>query len=215
MGQFQIPLSMPGGFKNLEAAKKHREIISTASSLRAQATETAEDLKSVDKADISSTPSDAWTDLADGLGHVIMVGDNDDGSVRGLELNYSPDTGEVQSLQVDIPRGTLTQTGDQNGSLSAAFKWETKNEQGEVEDVLQFRFDDDRQTLSVMDPGGDVPAIFGDVDPNSLTGGLLQETVPLIHVPSKKDLEQFGQSLLHMDHENLSLTEGGLILPRG
>lgn len=215
MGQFQIPLSMPGGFKNLQAAKKHREIVSTAQSLRAQASETAQDLQSVDKAEVSSTPSDQWTDLADGLGHVIMVGDNDDGSVRGIELNYSPETGQVQRLQVDIPSGVLTQTGDQSGDLSPTYKWETKTEDGEIADTLQFRFDDARQTLSITDPDNNVPAIFGDVNPKELTGGLWQQPVPIIQEPSKSDLEKFKKGLFQSPRQGFQFTEGGLILPEG
>lgn len=211
MGQFQIPLSMPGGFKNLEAAKKHREIVGKALALREQAAEAATDLKSVDRADIGSTPSDEWTDLADGAGHVIMVGDNEDGSVRGLELTYDTESGDVRRLEADVPEGKLTQTGDQSGNLSATYKWEEKNEQGEIVQVTQFRFDEARNTLSVTDPNNEVPAIFGSVDPKELVGGIFQQPVPILVEPSKGDIARFGRA--RQQGQGSLLSSGGLILP--
>ena len=128
MGQVDIPLSMPGGFKSLSAAKAHREITSKVQSLRASAEEAAQDLRSIDVAEIDSTPSDQFIDLAPGKGHVITIWDavdakkvenqntpqarladhypassRDSGAVSGLELNYDPATGQVRQFVADVP----------------------------------------------------------------------------------------------------------------
>ena len=152
MSQVNIPISMPGGFKSMEAAKAHRQVVAKAQGLRAQASEASNDLKQVDRAEIGSTPSDEWTDLAAGMGHVIMIGDNEDGSVRGLELSYDPQSGRVREFVADVPEGKLTQGPEvPDSTMSPTYKWEENGADGQV-NVTYFKFDDNRNVLSILDP---------------------------------------------------------------
>lgn len=183
MSQVSIPISMPGGFKSMEAAKAHREVVAKAQGLRNQANEAANDLKSVDRADIDTTPSDEWTDLAPGIGHVIMVGDNEDGSVRGLELKYNPENGLVRGLVADVPEGKLTQGPESADSpISPTYKWEEKGPNGQSH-TTYFKFDDRRNVLAILDPQSDNPQVIANGNPkviNELAGKTLQGGIPIL-----------------------------------
>lgn len=180
MGQVDIPISMPGGFKSLGAAKAHREITSKVQSLREQATTTAEDMMGQDIADISSTPSKEWTDLAPGLGHVIMVGTDQDGNSRGVEVNYDPSTKQVRHFVAEVPGGRLTQGPASVGEsrFSPTFKWEEG--EGDKATTTYFKFDDQRGVISILDLDNDTPAILGDAKLPDLTGKTFQGGIPII-----------------------------------
>ncbi len=171
MSQFDIPIRMPGGFKSLEAAKAHREIVGKLVEKRAMAAEAAEDLKSIDKVEIDSTPSDLYTDLAPGKGHVILLSQPEGQPLLGAELNYDPNTGETRRLVIDLDSRKLTQAGE-------SFKLEQNGEGGSS--TTYFRFDDRRGVVSVVDPERQVPAIFGDADPKELTAKTLQASQPIL-----------------------------------
>jgi hypothetical protein len=205
MGQVDIPLSMPGGFKSLSAAKAHREITSKVQSLRASAEEAAQDLKEIDIAEIDSTPSDQFIDLAPGKGHVITIWDavaaknvenqaspqarlaqnfpadsQDSDAVSGLELNYDPATGQVRQFTADIPEGKLTQWSQAPGShLSSTFKWEESRDDGTLQSTY-FKFDDRRQVVSILDQNNETPSILGDANVNDLIGRTFQGQIPII-----------------------------------
>ena len=185
MSQVSIPISMRGGFKSMEAAKAHREVVAKAQGLRNQANEAAVELKSVDRADIDSTPSDEWTGLAAGIGHVIMVGDNEDGSVRGLELKYNPENGLVRSFSAEVPEGKLSQGPETaDSSTSPTYKWEEKGENGQNQ-VTYFKFDDRRNVLAILDPDprNENPKVIADGNSkitNELAQGTLQGGIPII-----------------------------------
>src|SRR5690606_33216490 len=130
--------------------------------LRSQAEETSKDLMQADVAEIGSTPSNEWTDLAPGLGHVIMVGDNEDGSVRGVELSYNPENGQVRNFVAEVPEGKLTQGPSSPGSnLSPTFKWEADTNNDGKAETTYFKFDDNRGVISILDLDNDTPAILG------------------------------------------------------
>jgi len=212
MGQVDIPISMRGGFKNLQAAKAHREITSKLQSLRANAQEAANDLKQIDVADIDSTPSEQFKDLAPGKGHVITIWDAVEGkaakaadspqgrlagryadehadgdSVSGLELKYNTGTGAVTQFTADIPEGKLTQWADlPNDNFSSTFRWEENQENGSVE-TTYFKFDDRRGVVSILDQKNDTPAILGDADVNELTKGTLQGGINIIAQASTEE----------------------------
>jgi hypothetical protein len=176
--QVYIPLSKPGGFKDLNAAKVHREVVAKAQELRDTADETIGDLKSADVADIGSTPSDEWTDLAAGKGHVIMVGDNDDGTVRGVELRYNPENGDVRSFTADVPQGKLTQgISSSEEGISPTYKWE-ENKGGQVE-TTYFKFDDKAGVLAILDPNNQTPSILKGVNPKEIEGGFIMNPLTI------------------------------------
>ena len=182
MSQINIPISMPGGFKSMEAAKAHRQVVAKAQGLRAQASEASNDLKQVDRAEIGSTPSDEWTDLAAGMGHVIMIGDNEDGSVRGLELSYDPQSGRVREFVADVPEGKLTQGPEvPDSTMSPTYKWEENGADGQV-NVTYFKFDDNRNVLSILDPKSDNPKVIAGGNPkviNELAQKTIQGGIPI------------------------------------
>ncbi|MCA9775909.1 MAG: hypothetical protein KC800_04300 [Candidatus Eremiobacteraeota bacterium] len=177
MSQVNIPIKLQGGFKNVEAAMAHRQVVNKATELRSQANEAANDLKSVDRADIGAVSSDEWTDLADGMGHVIMIGDNEDGSVRGMELSYDPQSGRTREFVAYVPQGKLTQGPEiQDSNLSPTYKWEEKG------DTTYFKFDDNRNVLSILDPKSDNPKIIAGGNPNivnELARGTIQGGIPI------------------------------------
>ncbi|MFA5507308.1 MAG: hypothetical protein WC314_04645 [Vulcanimicrobiota bacterium] len=182
MSQINIPISMPGGFKSMEAAKAHRQVVAKAQGLRSQAAEASNDLKAADRAEIGSTPSDEWTDLAAGIGHVIMLGDNEDGTVRGLELSYNPENGQVRQFIADVPEGKLTQGPETaDSALSPTYKWEEKNPDGQT-NVTYFKFDDNRNVLAILDPKSDNPSVIAGGNPkviNELARNTIQGGIPI------------------------------------
>lgn len=170
--QVYIPLSKPGGFENLAAARVHHDVVGKAQDLRAKAEGTIEQLREQDRVDIGSTPSDSFKDLASAKGHVIVLADSDEGNA-GFELRFNPDNGRTTSFVADLPQGKLTQgadTGADDG-ISPTYKWEEKV-QGKVQ-TTYFKFDDKSGMLAILDPDNEQPAILKGVEPNQVEGGLV------------------------------------------
>ena len=127
---------------------------------------------SVDKADIGAVPSDPWTDLANDAGHVIMVGEDENGASTGLELKFNPQDGRVNSFTADTPQGKLSQgiSSSQDG-ISPTYKWE-ENVNGQPQ-TTYFKFDDNAGVLAILDPNNQQPAILEGVDASSVEGGFI------------------------------------------
>ena len=173
LNQVYIPLSQRGGFKNLESTMAHERVVGLAQNLRNQSTEMIQGLMSEDVADIQSTPSVPYKDLADGKGHVIMLAKNESGSTSGVELKYNPESGRANSFVADLPEGKLTMGADLGGDdgISPTYKWET-NHGGNAE-TTYFKFDDKSGTLAILDPNNQQPSILDGVDPNTYQSGSL------------------------------------------
>lgn len=171
MGQFDIPLSMPGGFKSLADAKAHRNVVSKLTENRDLAVETAGDMREIDEVDISSTPSDLYKDLAAGKGHVILLSQPEGSPLLGAELNYNPADESTRQLVMDLDSSKLTQVG-------STFKIEEGA--GPAKTTTYFKFDDKRGVVSVLDTEHDVPAIFGEANPQTIIGGTLQGGIPIL-----------------------------------
>lgn len=173
MGQLDIAIAMPGGFKNKETAMAHRRLIGKLTAHRDQMKELAQDLIGEDRVDLGDkVPSTPWKDLAPGAGHVVMVGENESGEVSGYELKYRPKDGSTIHLSVETPELELSQSSTETFCL----------EEGEGKDksVTYFKFDDTRGVVSILDPNNEVPKIIGDADPKSLIHGTIQGGVPMI-----------------------------------
>lgn len=173
MGQIDIPLRMPGGFKDMKVAMAHRKVVGKLTAHREQMKELVGDLIGEDKVDLGDkVASDPWTDLAPGQGHVVMVGENEEGAVSGYELRYRPDSGSVLSASVETPDMSLSQSSSETYRL----------EEGEGDDktVTYFKFDDNRGVVGVLDPNNDVPALLGDANPRELAKGTIQGGIPMI-----------------------------------
>ncbi len=173
MGQLDIPIAMPGGFKNKEAAMAHRRIVGKLTAHREQMKELASDLVGEDRVDLGDkVPSSPWKDLAPGEGHVVMVGEDESGAISGYELKYRPKDGSTVHLSVETPDLKLSQSSSETYCL----------EEGEGADkvVTYFKFDDARGVIGVLDPNNDVPKVIGDADPRSLIKGTLQGGIPMI-----------------------------------
>lgn len=176
--QIYIPLKKPGGFESLEAVKAHHEVVEKATSLRAKAEGTIEQLREQDRVDIGATGSDDWTDLASAKGHVIVVGGSDEGRV-GFELRFNPDNNRTSSFVADLPDGKLTQGADVGGNdgISPTFKWE-EDVKGEHQ-TTYFKFDDKAGMLTILDPDHKNPAILKGVDPHLVEGGFVSNPMTI------------------------------------
>lgn len=171
MGQFDVPLSMAGGFSSLADAKAHRNITSKLQQHRELATETANDMREIDEVEIGSTPSDLYKDLAAGAGKVILLSQPEGSPLLGAELSYDPADNSTKHLVMELSDSKLTQYGS---------TYRLDEGQGKDEVTTYFRFDDNRGVVSILDPDSEVPRVFGDADPNKLTKGVLQPGVPNI-----------------------------------
>jgi hypothetical protein len=171
MGQYDIPLSMSGGFQSLADAKAHRNVMSKLLDNRNLATETADDMREIDAVELGSTPSDLYKDLAAGKGHVIILSQPEGRPVLGAELNYNPADGSTKSMVMDFGDSKLTQYGS---------TYKLDEGEGKEQVTTYFKFDDNRGVVSVLDPDAEVPRIFGEADPDKLTKGVLQPGVPTI-----------------------------------
>ena len=171
MGQFDIPLSMAGGFSSLADAKAHRNVTSKLLQHRDLAAETAEDMRSIDAVEIGSTPSDLYKDLAPGQGKVIILSQPEGQPLLGAELDYNPADGSTRNMVMDFGDSKLTQFGG---------TYRLDEGQGQEKVTTYFKFDQNRNVVSVLDPESDVPRVFGDADPHKLTKGVIQPGVPNI-----------------------------------
>lgn len=171
MGQFDIPLSMAGGFSSLADAKAHRNVTSKLLQHRDLAAETAEDMRSIDAVEIGSTPSDLYKDLAPGKGKVIILSQPEGKPLLGAELDYNPADGSTRNMVMDFGDSKLTQFGG---------TYRLDEGQGQDQVTTYFKFDTNRNVVSVLDPESDVPRVFGEADPNKLTKGVIQPGVPNI-----------------------------------
>lgn len=170
--QVYIPINKPGGFDNLKSAQVHRKVVGKAQELREAAQETINDLRAEDKTDIGSVPSDPWTDLANDAGHVIMVGEDENGGTRGVELKFNPDSGRVNSFVADTPEGKLSQGIDSSeDGISPTYKWE-ENVNGQNQ-TTYFKFDDNAGVLAILDPNNQQPSILEGVEPSQVEGGFI------------------------------------------
>lgn len=171
MGQFDIPLSMAGGFTSLADAKAHRNITQKFIQNRDLAAETASDMREIDEVEIGSTPSDLYKDLAAGKGKVIFLSQPEGSPVLGAELDYNPTDNSTKSLVMDLGDHKLTQYGN---------TYRLDEGEGKETVTTYFKFDERRGVVSVLDPNNDVPRVFGDADPNKLTKGVIQPGAPTI-----------------------------------
>lgn len=167
MAQYDIPISMPGGFKSMADAKAHRSVVGRLQQMVDISRSTAQDLKDADRVEVGKTGSDLYTDLAPGQGHVIMLSQPEGRPLMGAELRYNPADGQVRSLQLDLGESKLDQQGQ-------TFKLE---EQGTT---TYFKLDEQRGVFTVLDTEAQVPRIFGDANPQSLIGGTLQLNSPIL-----------------------------------
>ena len=186
MSQIDISLKMRGGFKNLGTAKAHREIVKKAIGLREGAIATADQMMKQDSVDLDSSAGVSSLengDLDPAKGSVIMLGENEDGSVSGGALKFNPDTGEARYLEAETPEGKLTRSGAENAdnNHSPTFKWETG--EGAEASTTYFKFDDQRGVLSVLDDKNQIPAFFGDIgakEVKELVGSTFQGGIPIL-----------------------------------
>lgn len=167
MSSYDLPISMPGGFKSMADAKAHRNVVGKLQKSVELARATAADLRAADKVDVQSATSELYQDLAPGKGKVIMLSQPDGGPLMGAELDYNPADDSTRRLEMDLGDSKLVQQG-------STFKLQ----EGEV--TTYFKLDDKRQVITVMDADADVPRIFGGVDPQNLTGKTLQLPQPIL-----------------------------------
>lgn len=167
MAQYDIPISMQGGFKALPDAKGHRNVIGKLQQSVELAKSLTSDLKEMDKVELGATPSDLYKDLAPGQGHVIMLSQPEGSPLMGAELDYNTTTGDTKRLVIDMGDSKLTQMG-------STFKLEEPNA------TTFFLQDAQRGTFTVLDPEKEVPRIFSGADPVKLMGGLIQLNHPIL-----------------------------------
>lgn len=167
MASYDLPISMPGGFKSMADAKAHRSVVGKLQKSIELAKSTAGDLREADKVDVQSATSELYQDLAPGKGKVIMLSQPEGGPLMGAELDYNPTDGSTRRLEMDLGDSKLVQQG-------STFKLQ----EGEV--TTYFKMDEKRQVLTVMDADSEVPRIFGDADPNHLIGGTIQLPQPIL-----------------------------------
>lgn len=153
---FDLRIDRSNGFANLSEAMGHRRVVGKLMEKVELAQSTAAQLVQADDVQLSGNQ-----DLAPGKGHVILLSKTPDGQDYGAELKYNPKDGNVSTFELQMPGSKLTQLG-------SSFKLE----EGGV--TTYFRPDNNRGVLAVMDSQAEIPRIFGDADPNKLTGGALQ-----------------------------------------
>lgn len=175
MGQFDIPLSVAGGFSSLADAKAHRNITQKLIQNRDLAAETASEMRALDEVEIGSTASELGKDLAAGKGKVIILNQTEGKPLVGAELSYNPADNSTKNLILDLDDHQLTQYGS---------TYRLDEGQGEDGVTTYFKFDERRGVVSVLDPDSDVPRIFGDANPDNLTKGVIQPGVPTIIILS-------------------------------
>ena len=168
MAQFDIPISMPGGFQSLADAKAHRSVIAKLQHSLDIAQELSADLRSIDKADLGpATPSELYKDLAPGKGHVIMLTQPENAPLMGAELRYDVESQETRSLVLDFSGSKLTQVG-------TTYKLE------EPSATTYFRLNSQQGVFTVLDADQEVPRLFEGADPKKLVGDTLQTSKPLV-----------------------------------
>ncbi len=167
MAQYDIPISMQGGFRSLNDAKAHRSVVGKLQQNVEISKSVAADLKGEDKVEIGKVSSNLYEDLAPGEGHVIMLSQPEGAPLMGAELTYNPQDGATRRLELDLGSSKLVQQGSTY-----------KLQEGDV--TTYFKLDEQRGVFTVLDADSEVPRIFGEADPNKLTGGTLQLGAPLL-----------------------------------
>ncbi|MBI3928480.1 MAG: hypothetical protein HY319_23260 [Armatimonadetes bacterium] len=167
MAQYDVPIAVRGGFSSLSDAMAHRRVIQRLEDAVQTAASVAEDLRGEDKAELGATPTDLYTDLAPGLGHVIVLSQPEGQPLMGAELHYRPESGEVQTLSLDLGEAKIDQVGH-------TFKLQ---EDGAT---TFFQKDERRGVYTIMDPDQEVPALFQGADPQKLTAGTIQLGAPIL-----------------------------------
>ena len=165
--QYDISIARQGGFGSLAEAKAHRSVIGKLQSNVELSKSVASDWREADKVEVGKAESKPYSDLAAGLGHVVMLVEAEGKPLMGAELTYNPADGSTRSLVVDQGDSKLTQQG-------LTYKLE---EQGAT---TYFRLDEQRGVFTVMDAEAEVPRIFGDIEPAKLTAGTLQLGQPIL-----------------------------------
>lgn len=171
MGQYNIALSMPGGFQSIADAKAHRNVISKLQQYRDLANETAEDMRGIDRAEIGATPSDLYTDLAAGKGHVIILSQPEGKPVLGAELSYNVNDNSTTNLVMDFGDSKLSHYG-------STYRLEEGEGKEKVTTYFRFNESDKTPNVAIYDPESDKPRIFGEADPDKLTRGVIQRGTP-------------------------------------
>lgn len=167
MSQFQIPISMAGGFSALADAKAHHNVIGKLKESVDLAASTSADLRQADKVDVGKVSSDLYQDLAPGQGHVVMLSQPEGRPLQGAELNYNPADGAVRSMIIDLGDSKLSQAGH-------TYKLEDHGV------TTYFQQDEKRGVFTVLDADSEVPRIFAGADPRKLMGGTIQIEQPFI-----------------------------------
>lgn len=167
MASYDVAISRNGGFSSLADAKAHRSVIGKLNHQVELAKSVANDCREADQADISSTGSELYKDLAPGTGHVIMLSQPEGSPLMGAELEYNPADGTTKSLVVDMGESKLTQRGQ-------TYKLEENGV------TTYFRQDEKRGVFTIMDADAEVPRIFGQADPTKLTAGTIQLNQPIL-----------------------------------
>jgi hypothetical protein len=158
---FDIPVNRPKGYGSLQEAMAHRKVVGKLMEKVELSKSVAEELRSVDVAEVGQSGSELSRDLAPGKGHVIVLNETDKQPLVGAELSYNEADGATRSLTLEMPDSKLTQMG-------SSFKLE----EGGV--TTYFRHDANRNVLTVMDGQAEVPRIFNGTDPLKLTSGTIQ-----------------------------------------
>jgi hypothetical protein len=158
---YDIAVKRPGGYGSLQEAMAHRKVVGKLMEKIDQSSQVAEQLRTADVAEVSSSEPELNRDLAAGKGHVIMISEDEGQPLYGAELSYNVNDGTTRSLTIELPDSKLNQLG-------TSFKLEENGV------TTYFRHDAARGVLSVMDGKADVPQIFNGADPNKLTAGTIQ-----------------------------------------